>query len=96
LVKGKNFDEFMIFEFDTIRYDYELYYFEWNKNNNLEGYSKSSKEHCFTWQPHGSQFTVVEKIPKDRVVFKVKQPEKLNKEEVLKVLEYSNDWVTIL
>ena len=96
LLKGKNFDEFMVFEFDSVRYDYELYHFEWNKNKNLEGYSKASKEHCFTWQPHGSQFTIVEKVPQDRVIFKLKQPEKLNKEEVLKVLDYSDDWVTIL
>ena len=27
LVKGQDFDEFMVFEFSTVRYDHELYYF---------------------------------------------------------------------
>lgn len=96
LVKGKNFDEFMVFEFDTVRYDNELYFFKWNMKKNLEGFLKSSDEHCFTWQPHGSQFTIVERVPVDRVVFKVRQPERLNKQEVLTALAFSNDWVTIL
>ena len=34
LVKAKDFSEYLVFEFDTIRYDPELYYFVWNKNNN--------------------------------------------------------------
>ena len=31
LIKGKTFDEFMVFETDTVRYDPELYKFKWNK-----------------------------------------------------------------
>lgn len=96
LVKGKKFDEFMIFEFDTKRYDPELYYFKWNNKNNLEGYEKASHVHSFTWQPHGSQFTIIEDIPKERLVFKIKKPEKISKETVLKSINYGDDWITIL
>lgn len=57
LIKGKTFDEFMVFETDTVRYDPELYKFKWNKKNNLEGYNKSDDRHCFTWRHtvHNSQ-----------------------------------------
>lgn len=96
LVKGKTFDDFLVFEFDTLRYDPELYYFEWNKNNNLEGYLKTTKAHCFTWQPHGSQFTVIEAIPTDAVAISVRKPPKMDKDRVIQFVGYSSDWVTML
>jgi hypothetical protein len=58
LVKSNDLSEVVVFEFETVRYDYELYKWEWNKNNNLVGTHKKTGEHCFTWQPHGSQFTL--------------------------------------
>lgn len=72
LIKGKTFDEFMVFETDTVQYDSELYEFKWNKKNNLEGHSKADGNHCFTWQPHGSQFTIIEEILSDYTAIKVK------------------------
>jgi len=95
LIKGKNFDEFAVFEFDTVRYEPELYYWKWNSRNNLEGFNKND-EHCFTWQPHGSQFTIVEKIPEDVTIFKLKQPKPLVKSDVLAALNYSDDWLTVI
>ena len=67
LVKSKDYADYLVFEFDTIRYDPELYYFEWNKRMNLEGYERLSKKHKFTWQPSGSQFTIIEDIPEKRL-----------------------------
>ncbi len=52
-----------------MRYDHELYHFKWNKNNNLEGYDKETDKHRFTWQPSGSQFTIVEEIPQEKVTY---------------------------
>ena len=96
LVKGKTFEDFLIFETDTVRYDSELYEFKWNKKNNLEGYSKSDNRHCFTWQPHGSQFTIIEEIPDNYTVIKVRKPEKLDKEQVLQAVGYDKSWITYL
>ena len=93
LVKGLDYSEYLIFETDTIRYDSELYYFKWNKRGNLEGYSKDQHEHKFTWQPHGSQFTIVEEIPKDRYHLKVRIPEKLDKAQVLQTLGFDRSWI---
>ena len=96
LVKSKNYQDFLIFEFDTVRYDPELYYFAWNVRGNLEGYERSSNEHRFTWQPSGSQFTIIEKVPEKRLHINVKKPNLLEKEEVLKTLKFDKSWYSIV
>jgi len=95
LVKSNDLTEVVVFEFDTIRYDPELYVWEWNKNGNLRGIEKSTSEHLFTWQPHGSQFTINEKVPTKSLIIKIKQPEILNKEDILKAMGFDKSWITI-
>src|SRR4030042_2831461 len=56
LIKSSDLTKLNVFEFDTVRYEPDLFEWKWNRNENLEGYSKSQMEHIFTWQPHGSQF----------------------------------------
>ena len=73
-----------------------MYRFEWNSRGNLEGYEIASDEHRFTWQPSGSQFTIIEKIPQKRVHLKVKRPAPLDKEEVLKTLKFDKTWYDIV
>lgn len=95
LMKGNCLSEVGVFEFETIRYQPELYSWKWNKNKNIEGFEKTSGEHRFTWQPHGSQFTIKEIVPDDYLIIQIKTPPKLNKETVLKGIGFSNDWITI-
>lgn len=96
LVKSKDFSDFLIFETDTVRYDPELFYFVWNSRGNLEGRRKTDKVHKFTWQPHGSQFTIIEEIPKERLHLEVKKPEKVNRAVILSSIGYSKDWVHVI
>lgn len=96
LVKAKDFSEYLIFELDTVRYDAELYDFIWNKNNNLEGYSKKTEEHVFTWQPSGSQFTIIENIPDERVHIQVKRPEIVDKDTILEAVNFDESWYKVL
>lgn len=95
LVKSKDYSDYLIFETDTLRYDLDLYRFEWNSRGNLEGFDKRTNEHKFTWQPHGSQFTIIEEIPKDRLHLQVRKPERVNKNLILKSIGYSKDWVHV-
>lgn len=95
LVKSNDLTEVVVFEFDTIRYDPELFVWEWNKNGNLRGIEKSTTEHRFTWQPHGSQFTIVEEIPSNSLLIKIKEPEMLDKENILKALGFDKSWISI-
>jgi hypothetical protein len=95
LIKSNDLSEIVVFEFDTVRYDHELYNWEWNKNNNLVGTSKKNNEHTFTWQPHGSQFTIIEDVPEKGVLIKIKQPKPLDKEKTLKALGFDKSWVVV-
>jgi len=95
LIKSNDLSEVVVFEFDTIRYDHELYSWEWNKNNNLIGSHKKTGEHTFTWQPHGSQFTIIEDVPEKGLVIKIKQPKILDKEKILLALGFDKSWVTV-
>lgn len=96
LIKSNDLSEVVVFEFDTVRYDSELYEWKWNANNNLEGYLKATGDHKFTWQPHGSQFTIIEEVPQKRLIIKIKKPESLIKEEVLNSLGFDNSWITVI
>lgn len=96
LVKSKDYKDFLIFEFDTVRYDQELYYFKWNKRNNLEGYEKSTDIHRFTWQPSGSQFTIIEDIPDYRLHIAIKDPEQVDQDTVLKAVNFDKSWYSVI
>jgi len=99
LVKSNDLSQVAIFEFDTVRYDSDLYEFIWNKNGNLEGYDKGAEHKStnkrFTWQPHGSQFTITEIVPEQTLILKIKQPEKLDKAKILDAIGFNKTWVTI-
>lgn len=96
LIKSNDLSEVVVFEFETIRYDKELFKWEWNKNKNLVGTEKKTAEHRFTWQPHGSQFTIIEQIPEKRLIIRIKQPRTLNKEQILKALGFDKNWITVI
>lgn len=96
LVKSKDFSEYLVFEFDTVRYDPELYYFIWNKNNNLEGYDKATRTHKFTWQPSGSQFTIIENVPEDRWHIKIRKPDTVDKETILNAVGFDKTWYDVI
>ncbi len=96
LIKGLDYSEYLIFEVETIRYDSDQYVFEWNRRGNLEGYTKEGHNHKFTWQPHGSQFTIIEEIPQERYHLKIRKPEKLDKASILQALSFDKGWVTVL
>lgn len=96
LIKSNDLNEVVVFEFDTIRYAPELFTWTWNKNANLVGIEKSTEEHRFTWQPHGSQFTIIETVPEKSYVIRIKQPKSLNKEKILKALGFDKSWITVI
>lgn len=96
LIKSDDLLGMSVFEFETIIYPVTDYFWEWNRTNNLEGFGKSTEEHIFTWQPHGSQFTIIEKVPGKRLAIKIKQPPTLDKYLVLKALKFDNSWVQII
>ena len=96
LIKSEDLLELAIFEFETVMYLKEEYIWKWNANNNLIGYEKKSEEHRFSWQPHGSQFTILEDVPKKRLAIQIQKPPTLKQEDVLGALKFDPSWIKIL
>lgn len=96
LVKSNDLLELAAFEFETVLYPPDQYWWQWNERNNLEGYSNSEKQHIFTWQPHGSQFTIIENVPTERLAIKIKEPPQLYRDAVLKSIKFDPSWAQVL
>jgi hypothetical protein len=92
LIKSDDLLKLSVYEFDTVMYQSEEYQWQWNKNNNLEGLD-TLNHHIFTWQPHGSQFTIVEDVPIDRLSIRIRQPPVLQRADVLESLKFDESWV---
>ncbi len=95
LIRSGDLTEIVIFEFETIRYDPELFYWKWNKGRNLQGYFKRNNEHKFAWQSGGTQFTIIENVPAQNIHVKLKSPELLDKKEFIKKLGFDKSWVIV-
>jgi len=95
LIRNSQKLTFTLFETQTSQYVPSEYRWEENKRGNFEGYSRRDGSHKFTWQPHGSQFTIKYPVPSSAVKFTLKRPPTLDFESTLKQIGYSDDWVTI-
>ena len=96
LIKSKDLLEVKVFEFKTVNYKKNLFKWAWNKRKNLEGFEKKTGEHRFTWQPHGSQFTIIEDVPPKCLVIKIKKPNTLDKKKALSDLGVDKSWITVI
>jgi len=94
LIRSKSLLECVIYEVDTIRYDPELFYWQWN-GKNLYGYYKADNAQKFTWQSGGQQFTIFESVPKERLVINLRKPEVVSKDFVLDKVGFNQDWITV-
>ncbi|MFZ5855552.1 MAG: hypothetical protein ACOYZ6_01870 [Chloroflexota bacterium] len=95
LVKSDDLTKLTVFEIETVLYPTDNYYWAWNKRKNLEGYDSNSKQHKFTWQPHGSQFTIIENIPTPALLIEVKRPEHVDKNAFLQAIKFDRDWIKV-
>ena len=91
LVKGNELNKIAVFEVDTDLYIANDYTWTWNQNGNLVG-CNNELEHKFTWQPHGSQFTIVEEVPENALRLSIKRPNDIPKVEVLKQIGFNDSF----
>ena len=96
LVRNVDTKEFLLFEEEAQRFVPSNYEWRFNKGGNLEGREKSTNVHRFTWQPHGSQFTIIREVPSSARRFSI-GPEvpKLDLEVVLSQLRFEESWIQI-
>lgn len=95
LVRNINTLEFTLFETETHKFVAADYKWSENKRGNFEGHNINSGQHAFTWQPHGSQFTIKYPVPASAVKFQIKRPPVLDFEQTIKQIGFIKDWVTI-
>ena len=95
LIKSLDLAQFVVFETEILIYPPEQYRWKLNKRRNLEGYDRQTDEHKFTWQPHGSQFTLIEKIPTKHLRFSVHRPPNLTAKDVLGQIGFDPSWIKI-
>ena len=96
LVRSEDCLSFCMFEEDTHRYPSNDYEWSVNSNGNLIGKSVMTGETVFTWQPHGSQFTIHEAIPHNAVRFTLRKPPVSSVDAILRAMDFKPDWVEIL
>lgn len=96
LIKGDDLSTVSVFEEEALMFLPEDYEWEWNQKGNLEGYLKGTDVKKFTWQPHGAQFTVITKVPDNRLKLRIKRPPLLDRNEVLTQLKFDSSWIEIV
>lgn len=96
LIRDMETLRFKVFEQPTVQFDTSEYEWTLNSRNNFVGHSRNSERHTFTWQPHGSQFTILRQVSASARSFQVKKPDALDPEQTLRTLGYSDSWVKFL
>lgn len=96
LIKGPDLTTLSVYEEDSVLFMPDRYFWQWNEQKNLEGYEIDTRIHRFTWQPHGSQFTIVSDVPKNRLCLRLKKPPIIPETDVLKAIKFDESWVEVV
>jgi len=95
LIKSEGLTDLAVFERETVLYPHDNFIWRRNQRGNLEAFDKATNIHRFTWQPHGSQFTIIESVPKECLLININPPRKLDKNNVFKAINYNSNWITV-
>lgn len=97
VVLQRNMTDLSFTMFEEPLLEFDPHDFEWHLNpkKNLQGFIRGTNIHRFTWQPHGSQFTIQARVPAEAVRFKLRRPPKPDIREILSAVDYHPSWVTV-
>lgn len=97
LIRNFETKEFVLFEENAIRFAADDFVWTKNGKGNFEGHDKVSGEHKFTWQPHGSQFTIKRNVPGSAIKFIInKNPPLIEAEHILRLTKFEDSWIEII
>ena len=86
--------EFVLFEEEAARYIPGNYRWAENNRGNFEGFEITTDTRCFTWQPHGSQFTIHRIVPAAALKFRISANIPIVPfEDVLRFAGYQDNWI---
>ena len=96
LIKGDDLSTVSVFEEEALRFLSEEYEWDWNQKDDLEGYVKETGVKRFTWQPHGSRFSITTNVPDNCLKIRICRPPLLDRDEVLTQLKFDPSWIEIV
>lgn len=96
LIRSYDLLAYTIFEEENHRFRISDYEWKENRNGNLVGVCIETGEESFVWQPHGSQFTILTKVPPHAKKFKLKKPPVITQDSALRNIGFDASWVEIL
>ena len=89
--------EFVLFEEEARRFAPSEYDWSFTDKGNLKGSHRQSHLHTFTWQFHGSQFTVFRDVPSSARRFKIiPDVPMVSPDAILDALKFNEDWIGII
>lgn len=93
-IRNMNRLEFAIFEYEPVRFTPGDYEWRIGPRGNLHGYEKATGQQRFTWQPHGSQFTVFKVVPGSVCKFRITHHvAMIEAQHVLNLIRFKPDWI---
>ena len=96
MVRNMATREYALFEEEAQRFTPDDYRWEFNRQGNLEGRDRGDGEHRFTWQPHGSQFTILRQVPASTRHFSInRNVPMVMTDTILASIRYNEQWITI-
>src|SRR4051812_6115768 len=95
LARSADLLSYAMFEEENHRFVTSDYAWSVNANGNLQGAHRESGAVRFTWQPHGSQFTIHTPVPSTARRFTLTRPPAMQMREVLDSIGYADAWVAL-
>ena len=96
LVRSDDLKSYIIFEEENQRFRTNDYIWKEKENGNLIGLDIKTNKQKFTWQPHGSQFTIHTEIPANATRFEIKLSESMDCDKFLDTIGFDHSWIKIL
>ena len=94
LIRSLDLTAFTYFEKEAEIIDPKSVKWSLNKRGNLEGHDINGL-HLYTWQPNGSQFTIMYNVPDDAQKFTIRKPDSLDFDSVITLIGFDKSWVSI-
>jgi hypothetical protein len=98
LVRNMTTLEFTLIETEAARFVAANYFWKIQQRKgsgkNLIGSDKKTGNHCFTWQSHGSQFTVIHHVPASAYRFRInRHVQVIPEHQVLATIGFDETWI---
>lgn len=95
LIRSNDLKSYTLFEEENHRFRTSDYVWKEKNNGNLIGYAIQTGKLAFTWQPHGSQFTIHTDVPANAIKFEIQLPEIISCERFLDTIGFDQTWIKI-